>query len=363
MNAPLNAPSNATQLSDALARAPFFELMGFLERTHPQAKRVGEQGPFAQEVVQLRHDPSLRFATREVTSVESLIADNSVHANKAHAFSVTTAFLGLTGASSPLPTYLAEEVAQADDEDNPQVTREFLDLFHHRLLSLLYRGVSHHSIAPEIASGPDNPWFARVLSLSGVDEAAHPQWTYLRRERILRVAPLLVTKVRSAKMIGKALDVLLGDYLGDARCEIEEFAGAWTPLDTCGRACLMSSRLGRTTALGGRVYSPSSGIKIHISRLPPADAASFEDGQAGYLALCEALLLLLDEALDFTICLEIQAQAGDGHKDRSMQVSGRIDQITSSPVAEVEASPHMLPANRSASHPFDVPGVPPRAFA
>ena len=52
-------------------------------------------------------------------------------------YRVTVNFLGLYGESSPLPAFLTEELMADDPEDSPR--RDFLDLFHHRLVSLFYR--------------------------------------------------------------------------------------------------------------------------------------------------------------------------------------------------------------------------------
>src|SRR6185295_15956114 len=86
---------------------------------------------------------------------------------KAH---ITSTFMGLSGAVSPLPTYMVEEVAH-DDDDTP-VLRNFLDIFHHRFISLIYRAVTRFDFALEYLSGGRDAWSKRVQALTGVDAFA-----------------------------------------------------------------------------------------------------------------------------------------------------------------------------------------------
>src|SRR5262249_61838352 len=92
---------------------------------------LGREGPPCREVVRLRPSLSLAFPESDVAAVERLEEGDGAR------FLIETNFLGLYGSTSPLPTYYAEEMLQDTSEES--LVRGVLDLFHHRILSLLYR--------------------------------------------------------------------------------------------------------------------------------------------------------------------------------------------------------------------------------
>lgn len=100
----------------------------------PSAPPVGLPGPLTAERLRFRVSPSMTFPNRDLASVEwATPRQDSRHSHVV----LTTHFLGLIGSDSPLPLSYVQEVL-TEDEEHPQL-RAFLDLFHHRLLSLLFR--------------------------------------------------------------------------------------------------------------------------------------------------------------------------------------------------------------------------------
>lgn len=228
--------------------------MAHLERLHPGAAPVGENGPYADEAVHFHHDPSMAFSVRDVVEVAQ-------HGEPPR-FDITTSFLGLTGASGPLPTYLAEEVAL--EEDGAQ--RAFLDLFHHRLLSLLYRGLRRLALEGEHSAALDDPWSQRLLALSGWDSIGRTLDAPLPAREILRLSPLLAAGHRSAWALEAALQAVLADDLGGGRIWIEEFTGSWVKLEEdqqwqLGKA---NTRLGKQSVVGRRCLDRATGFCVHV---------------------------------------------------------------------------------------------------
>ena len=123
-------------------RFSFFRLVYLLERLFPGAPPMGQLGPITDERVRLRGDTSLVFASCDVTEVAHVRSADGVRRVR-----VTNAFLGLYGAVSPMPPYYAENLALVEHQGGPQVIREFLDVFHHRLLSLMFRAWTKYRFA------------------------------------------------------------------------------------------------------------------------------------------------------------------------------------------------------------------------
>jgi type VI secretion system protein ImpH len=247
----------------------FFELVAYLERLTPDAVRVGDLGPVVGERIRFRHDPSLGFASGDVSGVQlrQVPVRSDQPGTVRPLFEVVTTFLGLTGASSPLPSQLAEEVAQ-EDPDRP-VRREFLDLFHHRMLSLLYRVLCRYRVTSELTSDCTDEWSQRIMSLAGVDtyeqswKGALPAW------RLLRISHLLACHTRSAERLELALQDLLGEDLGEARVTVRQFVSRWVDIDARTRLGRAHHRLGRNFLLGSKAVDRTGRFEIEIGPLPP----------------------------------------------------------------------------------------------
>jgi type VI secretion system protein ImpH len=253
----------------------FVSLVALLERLTSSAVRVGGDGPPEEEAIRFRHDPSLVFSAGDVSQVRLVPRTSEWGEEKAgpkHTFEVVTTFLGLTGSSSPLPGYMVEEIAQ-EDPDRP-LRRQFLDLFHHRLLSLLYRALSRYAPEAETTRAGDDVWSRRVLALSGLDTYERGPSVGLSVAQLMRLAPLLSTRARTSRTLELALTDVLREVLGEARVTVRQFAGSWVDVEPEQRMMLgrLNSHLGRTSMLGGRLFDRAGKFIIGIS---PLDGATY----------------------------------------------------------------------------------------
>ncbi len=248
----------------------FVPLVALLEQLTAGAVRVGGDGPSAEEAIRFRHDPSLTFSSGDVSQVRLVPRVDEwgqAQGGPKHVFEVVTTFLGLTGASSPLPGYMIEEIAQ-EDPDKP-LRRQFLDLFHHRLLSLLYRALTRYMPEAEATRAGDDVWTRRVLALAGLDTYERGPSVGLSVAQLLRLAPLLATRARTSRTLELALSDVLRNDLGEARVTVRQFAGSWVEVDSEQRMMLgkLNSHLGRTSMLGGKLFDRAGKFIIGISPL------------------------------------------------------------------------------------------------
>jgi type VI secretion system protein ImpH len=242
----------------------FLALVGLIERLQPHAAHVGETGPTELEPLRFHHDPSLAFSAADVAGVraEDAPALDTAEGGAGKRYRVTTAFLGLSGGVSPLPDYFCDELA-VEDADAP-VRARFFDLFHHRLLSLLYRGLARLDYPADFELGGRDPWSRRVLALLGAD-ALGSDGTPAETARLLRLAPLLVGRGRGVHVLRAAVEDDLGPDLGpDAQVAIRELLGAWIELEPADRARLSrpTMRLGRTAILGRRIFDRTARFRV-----------------------------------------------------------------------------------------------------
>ena len=256
-------------LVKAAPTASFVELVHAIERTHSGGAIVGGAGPAAEEPVRFRHDPSLSFPSGDVSH-----ATTSPSASSTDQIALTATFLGLTGSASPLPSYLAEEVLQEDPEQ--PVQRDFLDLFHHRLLGLLYRGLIGQRYPETFRSGGTDELSARFLCLAGVDQLASEQASLLPRPLLLRLSALLSIHRPTVEALTKALQIAFDDLLEGGRVGVEPLAGGQVLIAGSQQMRLgVNSRLQRAGGmpLGTRVLCASSKLRVHMG---PLSRASYD---------------------------------------------------------------------------------------
>jgi type VI secretion system protein ImpH len=271
--------ADALRLLEAARRRGFRALMLTLDRLRPgSATALGGAATPHEESIRFRHDPSLAFSTADVVSVREVELPADAAGVSRRAVEVTTSFLGLTGEVSPLPPYMAEEIAQeVAQEERPPRQRDFLDLFHHRAISLLHRGLAKHDVPGSARSDQDDDWSRRILALLGRDVASGvplpadtpPRWA------LLRLAPLLAERALSAAALEACLADLLAGELRGAAVAVEQFVGAWVTLaaDERTRLGTAASALGRSLVLGERIYDRTGRFRVVIG---PLDAEGYD---------------------------------------------------------------------------------------
>lgn len=250
-------------------RYAFYRLVYLLERALG-GKPLGQLGPPSEERIRLRPDTSLVFASSDVSDVVALKYPDAVLRAR-----VTLSFMGLYGSTSPLPPHFSEQLAFSDYQGGPQPVREMLDVFHHRLLSLVYRAWSKYRFAAMYRRKGDDPFSRRMLCAVGVDGVRdHP--TPLPRFFYMRYAPLLASKSRSAR----GLEVVLRDMFGSMGARLEQFVGHWTKIEKSlrNKAGVMNCTLGEDLTIGRYVYDGTGRFTVVLGPLGYDEYLSFLPG-------------------------------------------------------------------------------------
>jgi type VI secretion system protein ImpH len=216
-------------------------------------------------------------------------------------------FMGLAGAHGPLPTVYTGQLLR----EQPSALRDFLDIFNHRLILLLYR--VHEMHHPELTDGsPDQGLSANHLytffGLGRDPDAAVRNRLSMPDRALLHYSGILAHGPHSAS----GLQRLLRDYF-EVEVAIEEFVGAWFSLaedqwTRIGTTQGMNQILGDGAILGKRVWDQHARINI---RLGPLDLKSFESflprGDA-YKPLSDLTRFYLGDEIDFDFTLELRAE-------------------------------------------------------
>jgi type VI secretion system protein ImpH len=161
---PDGTSAHALELWDKLERGPheldFFHLMRTLECIYREAARLGESSLPAEEPVRLAQRPSLAFAPAALGGFEP-----GKNGRAARLFSL---FFGLFGPNGPLPTQWTYYAHQRALHSNDLTLTRFLDVFHHRLMTLFYRAWANAQPAVSF-DRPESDRFGSYLgSLFGI---------------------------------------------------------------------------------------------------------------------------------------------------------------------------------------------------
>jgi type VI secretion system protein ImpH len=284
-------------LTDALVREgsrySFFQAVRLLQSAFPDAAPVGGPGPAAREVVRLRPSLDLAFAPSDLSGIRQIQGPDGTRR-----YEVTTRFLGIYGPGSPLPSYFTEELLAQDEQS---LSRGFLDLFHHRLLSFLYRAWEKYRYDVQFRSGAD-PLSRRLLALIGA--ARLPEGHQVPAVRLLGVAGIFTRNPKSAD----GLRGILRDYFEGLSVELESCVPRWIPVpeDQQNRLGLSGCRLGKDLTLGERVLDRSGTFRITLGELSLKDYASFLPGGARRQELRELTDLFNTEGLDYELELRLR---------------------------------------------------------
>ncbi|AKT38889.1 type VI secretion system baseplate subunit TssG [Chondromyces crocatus] len=251
-------------------RSSFFRLIYLLERLFPSAPPVGREGPAHAERIRLRGDPSLTFASSDVSDLDLVKYGDGIERAR-----ISVTFLGLYGVVSPLPTYFAEDIALGDYQGGPQPVRDLLDVLHHRLVALFYRSWAKYRLPVTYRQGGADAFSSRMFCSVGVDGFRQSQ-TPIDRFLFLRYASILASKSRSAR----GLEVVLTDLFGDMGIQIEQFVGQWTLIEKPNRNKLgvQNHQLGQSLTIGRYVYDGSGRFNVIIGPVGYDDYLSLLPG-------------------------------------------------------------------------------------
>lgn len=247
-------------MSDAFWSQPqgmdLFQAISLLERSTPTAERLG-LGSGRGEAVRLAGYISLGFPPADVVEVQRTSPEG-----EPPRWRLVTPVLALAGANGPLPLSDTERLlSQRGRRGRPPL--DFLDIFHHRWLSFLYRSRKRHRLSLQW-EGPQNSPLARTLdalsSLGLADGARGPggENSWLSHAALLGPAPRSMAQ----------LETLLANRLG-VRVKGEQCVGSWSALDARETPMLgRGAALGANTVLGRRAWDSSAGIRLEIGPIP-----------------------------------------------------------------------------------------------
>lgn len=253
--------------------------------------------------LRFRHDPGLAFQACELHSVTEIeLPPLSQNQAPRRAYEVTASLFGLTGALGPVPVYLCE--LTVGDDETAALRRAFLAPFHHRLYELYHRASRRTDLPRHFTTGASDRWSTRLLAWLGVGTLP---LSHIPPLALLRLAPLLVSSVRSARTLQLALQEVVGEFLPPgATLALEQFTGGWAALGE-GTQMQLGRRetlaLGQSTVIGTRCRDPACGLQLRVGPLTATSLPIFSPGGAAFDRIRELVTMLVRTPLEVELRL------------------------------------------------------------
>ena len=262
----LDPSIEAQALYEALHAAPhqfdFFQALRRIDAVNPERPRTGDALNLADDAVRLGQIPSLIFAPS--TLAEFAPAGDGYPAR------LSTYFFGLFGPSGALPLHLTEYARERVRNAGDLSLVRFVDLFHHRMLSLFYRAWA----TSRATVGFDRPGADRfatyIASLFGVGMASLRDRDGMPDLAKLHFSGRFALQTRPAE----GLRAIIADYF-KLPVEIEQFYPEWVRLPKASLCALGDSEatgtLGSTATIGERFHVYHHKFRIRIGPMTFAD--------------------------------------------------------------------------------------------
>ena len=262
MDSQSRPPADHLTKLDSVQREPyrhdFLDAMRRIECAYATNPRIGASLRSSEDPIRFCQTPSLAFAP---TTIDSFTPASEDTPPRLHLYS-----FGMFGPNGPLPLHLTEFARDRQRNSNDWTLRRFIDVFHHRMISLFYRGWA--SAQPTVQfDRPDDDRFADYIgSFIGIGMES-----LRKRDAVPDLAKLffsghLICQTRPAD----GLESILSGYF-QMPVHVEQFVGRWMPLpDDCLCRVGESPRtglLGSTAIVGSRIWECQQKFRVRFGPL------------------------------------------------------------------------------------------------
>ncbi|WP_447801608.1 type VI secretion system baseplate subunit TssG [Pseudomonas kilonensis] len=247
--------------------------------------------------LEFQANPSLGFPASDIDRVEFFEEHGQVRAR------LSMNLISLVGAGSPLPAFYGEQ-ALGEEDGNP--TRDFLDVFHHRLQRLMLPIWRKYRYCASFQSGARDPFSEQLFALIGLGGDDIRKASQLNWKRLLPYLGLLSLRAHSAALI----EAVLRYYFKHAELNLEQCIERRVEIlgEQRNRLGSANSLLSQDLVLGEQVRDRSGKFRIHISELDWQRFHEFLPIGIGYQPLCSLVRFTLRDPLEYDIRLVLRRQ-------------------------------------------------------
>jgi type VI secretion system protein ImpH len=291
---------------DKIADYNFFKAVRILDALKEDSIQTGEATHPLLESIRFSQKCSLKFAPQDIESCR-------YDSNKDYVEMAVNCF-GMLGANGPLPLNFTEYIQYS--KRNNTAFNEFLDIFHHRMISFFYRAwaINNQAVSYEMKNDHFLDYF---YSLIGENYKSVKDDTKLPGNSKIYYAGHFVRNYRNTE----ALRAIVSEYF-DVPAKVYENDPKWInspsnelfKLGTDKKA----SRLGVDAFLGQRFLVSSLSFKLVMGPMPYNKYIKLLPGTLGHRRLCEWIKCCSPLELDCDVQLILSAEEVPKLKKGSM---------------------------------------------
>lgn len=278
-------------------RFDFYQAVRLLEALAPERVPVGEDVEPDKETVAFRSTVAMHFPPSDLAW--------AFPGEDGRPPELTVNFMGLAGAHGPLPAPYTELILERVWHKDTAF-RDFLDLFNHRLVSLMYRARKKHRVALGWKAPDETPVARYLFSLMGLGTPGLRNRMEVKDRALLGFAGLLAQHPRS--MIG--LERVLGGYFS-VPVHGTPLVGRWYRLEDDQRTAIgvrgRNHVLGESAIVGSEVWDQQGMFRMRLGPLYLHEFLDFLPVGRGFRPLCELTRFYAGQELDFDFVLTLRA--------------------------------------------------------
>ena len=308
-------------------RFDFFQAVRLLKRIETGRVSVGHDGPFDHEIVRFAQQLTLQFPASAIHTFLNAPEPGRSRAEEepselhsaGEPLQMVTSFMGLIGPLGALPTVYTEELIRLR-EQNRKPAIEFLNLFHHRLVSFFYRAWEKYNLPTlwevnrDAGKGErtgDDPLSVHLFDLIGLGTRSLRDRQAFADASLLFYTGIFTQQHRSALM----LERLLRDYFGHPT-SVLSFSGQWLRLEPEQRSRMGQTgafnQLGRDVVVGRKVWDLQSKFRVRLGPLSFDQFREFLPGGVAAERLMQLVRFYVRAEFDFDVQLVLRADEVPG---------------------------------------------------
>ena len=263
-----------------------FQALRLIEAAHPDSPRLGRSRRPSDDPVRLGQGAELAFPPATITG----FAEDA----EGGPGRLTQQMFGLFGPNGALPLHLTEYARDRQRNHHDETFVAFADLFHHRMMSLLYRAWASGQPAASFDRPGDDTFGQMIAAFAGYTGEAFDDRDAMPDVAKRHFAGLLAAAPRSEAGLTAILSSLAG-----APVEIESFVGSWLHLEPHDRGQLGAVALGSSANLGEKVWSRAARFRVRIGPMSLQEYQRLLPGTPGYKRLAAIIRNYAGDTLEW----------------------------------------------------------------
>ena len=265
-------------LSQHALEYEFFHALRLIRQAFPNDPVLGTSIRPSQESVRFNQTVTLNFPA---TSYEKMVYDE-----ERKRMEMSTYAFGLTGPNGPLPSPLNEFILDRGRHFKDNTLEAFLNVFHHRFISLFYRAWALNNPVVDYESDKDSRFFRHIRSIIGLGTEGISERDRVDDHAKTYFSGHLNGFVRNTEGLESILDAYF-----EMPSRIEQFQGQWLILPEEARNKLGESEstglLGQNVIVGSMICDCQIRFRIIFGPLTMKDYMRLLPGRSAFERLAD----------------------------------------------------------------------------